>query len=128
MIATVHHPIVRAEAPVTGVALSSRPGSTVGVSAGGISIPGNRIGEIQISKTRSQSIAIRNRLQLIAIDLGRQRRFGPEEWLPDMDSNHDKQIQRLLCYHYTIGQPEPKPRTYQQPFLSQAQPCRNLSN
>ena len=38
--------------------------------------------------------------------------FGPEEWLPDMDSNHDKQIQRLLCYHYTIGQPEPKPRTY----------------
>lgn len=119
MIATVHHPIVRAEAPVTGVALSSRPGSTVGVSAGGISIPGNRIGEIQISKTRSESIAI---------DLGRQRRFGPEEWLPDMDSNHDKQIQRLLCYHYTIGQPEPKPRTYQQPFLSQAQPCRNLSN
>ena len=34
--------------------------------------------------------------------------FGPSEWLPDMDSNHDKQIQRLLCYHYTIGQPEPK--------------------
>ena len=29
-----------------------------------------------------------------------------------MDSNHDKQIQRLLCYHYTIGQPEPKPRPY----------------
>ena len=25
-------------------------------------------------------------------------------WLPDMDLNHDKQIQRLLCYHYTIGQ------------------------
>jgi hypothetical protein len=25
-------------------------------------------------------------------------------WLPDMDSNHDKQIQNLLCYHYTIGQ------------------------
>ena len=38
--------------------------------------------------------------------------FGPREWLPDMDSNHDKQIQRLLCYHYTIGQPEPKQRTY----------------
>ena len=27
-------------------------------------------------------------------------------WLPDMDSNHDKQIQSLLCYRYTIGQNE----------------------
>jgi hypothetical protein len=27
-----------------------------------------------------------------------------ENWLPDMDSNHDKQIQKLLCYHYTIRQ------------------------
>ena len=27
-----------------------------------------------------------------------------EGWLPDMDLNHDKQIQRLLCYRYTIGQ------------------------
>ena len=26
------------------------------------------------------------------------------KWLPDMDLNHDKQIQSLLCYHYTIGQ------------------------
>ena len=25
-------------------------------------------------------------------------------WLPDMDSNHDKQIQSLLCYRSTIGQ------------------------
>ena len=25
------------------------------------------------------------------------------EWLPDMDLNHDKQIQSLLCYRYTIG-------------------------
>lgn len=25
-------------------------------------------------------------------------------WLPDMDSNHDKQIQSLLCYRYTIRQ------------------------
>src|SRR5258706_14618262 len=23
-------------------------------------------------------------------------------WLPNMDLNHDKQIQSLLCYHYTI--------------------------
>ena len=28
------------------------------------------------------------------------------EWLPDMDLNHDKQIQSLLCYRYTIGQDE----------------------
>ncbi len=27
-------------------------------------------------------------------------------WLPDMDLNHDKQIQSLLCYRYTIGQAE----------------------
>ena len=26
------------------------------------------------------------------------------DWLPDMDLNHDKQIQNLLCYRYTIGQ------------------------
>jgi hypothetical protein len=29
---------------------------------------------------------------------------GKWEWLPDMDLNHDKQIQSLLCYRYTIGQ------------------------
>lgn len=28
-------------------------------------------------------------------------------WLPDMDLNHDKQIQSLLCYRYTIGQTGP---------------------
>ena len=28
--------------------------------------------------------------------------------LPDMDSNHDKQIQRLLCYRYTIRQRQRK--------------------
>jgi hypothetical protein len=27
-------------------------------------------------------------------------------WLPNMDLNHDKQIQSLLCYHYTIRQCE----------------------
>ena len=32
------------------------------------------------------------------------RRFENERWLPDMDLNHDKQIQSLLCYRYTIGQ------------------------
>ena len=29
--------------------------------------------------------------------------FG-EDWLSDMDSNHDKLLQRELCYRYTIGQ------------------------
>jgi hypothetical protein len=28
-------------------------------------------------------------------------------WLPDMDSNHDKLLQRQLCYRYTIGQNGP---------------------
>jgi hypothetical protein len=27
-----------------------------------------------------------------------------KEWLPNMDLNHDKQIQSLLCYRYTIRQ------------------------
>ena len=27
-----------------------------------------------------------------------------EKWLSDMDSNHDKGLQRALCYRYTIGQ------------------------
>jgi hypothetical protein len=26
------------------------------------------------------------------------------QWLPDQDLNLDKQIQSLLCYHYTIRQ------------------------
>ena len=27
-----------------------------------------------------------------------------EKWLPHKDSNFDKQIQNLLCYHYTMRQ------------------------
>jgi hypothetical protein len=27
-----------------------------------------------------------------------------KKWLSDMDSNHDKSLQRALCYRYTIGQ------------------------
>src|SRR5580704_6062532 len=27
-----------------------------------------------------------------------------QQWLSDMDSNHDKSLQRALCYRYTIGQ------------------------
>ena len=34
----------------------------------------------------------------------RNRQSAIECWLPDMDLNHDKQIQSLLCYRYTIGQ------------------------
>ena len=34
------------------------------------------------------------------------RRTKRSSWLPDMDLNHDKQIQSLLCYRYTIGQME----------------------
>ena len=32
------------------------------------------------------------------------RKHEIARWLPDMDLNHDKQIQSLLCYRYTIGQ------------------------
>ena len=32
------------------------------------------------------------------------RTANERNWLPDMDLNHDKQIQSLLCYRYTIGQ------------------------
>ena len=36
--------------------------------------------------------------------VNRQLKIVNGEWLPDMDLNHDKQIQSLLCYRYTIGQ------------------------
>ena len=36
--------------------------------------------------------------------VNRKSEIVNEEWLPDMDLNHDKQIQSLLCYRYTIGQ------------------------
>ena len=46
-----------------------------------------------------------------------------KKWLPDMDLNHDKQIQSLLCYRYTIGQ---LPGTQANRFPSQVKPrtCR----
>ena len=34
----------------------------------------------------------------------RKSEIANVRWLPDMDLNHDKQIQSLLCYRYTIGQ------------------------
>src|SRR5215471_15704464 len=36
--------------------------------------------------------------------VNRQPSIVNGDWLPDMDLNHDKQIQSLLCYRYTIGQ------------------------
>ena len=36
--------------------------------------------------------------------VNRQSEIANGSWLPDMDLNHDKQIQSLLCYRYTIGQ------------------------
>ncbi len=36
--------------------------------------------------------------------VSRKSKIVNGEWLPDMDLNHDKQIQSLLCYRYTIGQ------------------------
>jgi hypothetical protein len=36
--------------------------------------------------------------------VNRQSKIVNAKWLPDMDLNHDKQIQSLLCYRYTIGQ------------------------
>jgi hypothetical protein len=45
-------------------------------------------------------------------------------WLPDMDLNHDKQIQSLLCYRYTIGQ---KRRVKNSDFLAGVKLCRKNS-
>jgi hypothetical protein len=36
--------------------------------------------------------------------VNRKSQIPNGDWLPDMDLNHDKQIQSLLCYRYTIGQ------------------------
>ena len=44
------------------------------------------------------SVAYRSSFDLFAKATSRT------EWLPRMDSNHDKQIQNLLCYRYTTGQ------------------------
>ena len=45
-------------------------------------------------------------------------------WLPDMDLNHDKQIQSLLCYRYTIGQ---SARGKRMPFPSPVKPRRDAA-
>ena len=38
------------------------------------------------------------------LSVNRKSEIANGGWLPDMDLNHDKQIQSLLCYRYTIGQ------------------------
>ncbi len=49
------------------------------------------------------------------------------KWLPDMDLNHDKQIQSLLCYRYTIGQigTNRLPKPLRQSSRQTAGPCVN---
>ena len=42
------------------------------------------------------------------------------KWLPDMDLNHDKQIQSLLCYRYTIRANEHRAERKEFGFRSQA--------
>src|SRR5262249_54849184 len=51
------------------------------------------------------------------------RPSGLLRWLPDMDLNHDKQIQSLLCYRYTIGQTS-APKVKSLPSESRTHPCR----
>ncbi len=48
-------------------------------------------------------------------------------WLPDMDLNHDKQIQSLLCYRYTIGQTEASHRLVNSAGQSSWQPKRGAT-
>ena len=50
--------------------------------------------------------------------LRRKSEIANGEWLPDMDLNHDKQIQSLLCYRYTIGQTDALERL--KSFMSQS--------
>ena len=49
-------------------------------------------------------------------------------WLPDMDLNHDKQIQSLLCYRYTIGQCDASRRVGQSPGQSSRQALCQIVN
>ena len=44
------------------------------------------------------------------------------DWLSDMDSNHDKSLQRALCYRYTIGQADPN-LAFRRPAAKQKLRC-----
>src|SRR3954471_4520879 len=43
-------------------------------------------------------------------------------WLSDMDSNHDKGLQRALCYHYTIGHTAQKIAFFNAPRKGKSDP------
>ena len=44
--------------------------------------------------------------------------FEKTGWLGNLDSNQDKQNQKLLCYHYTIGQKKQAGRRAEESRLS----------
>jgi hypothetical protein len=46
-------------------------------------------------------------------------------WLPGMDSNHDKQNQNLLCYHYTTRQKGKISESYDHSLVKNAV-CENV--
>src|SRR5215467_2731038 len=43
------------------------------------------------------------------------------DWLSGLDSNQDKELQRLLCYHYTTGQCAKNSVTG--PLVQRKKPC-----
>ena len=42
-------------------------------------------------------------LEMIGAGAEKHRPASIRTGLPGMDSNHDKEYQKLLCYHYTTG-------------------------
>ena len=65
------------------------------------SIPADS-GRPPMSRKRGPNSPARRRRSQVLVN--RRPSLVNGEWLPDMDLNHDKQIQSLLCYRYTIGQ------------------------
>ncbi len=60
---------------------------------------------------------------VLACEFGGRLACRYKKWLPNMDSNHDKQIQSLLCYRYTIRQFELEQTSY---FCPTVKPPRLL--
>ncbi len=73
------------------------------MSQGTVRPRGCRRGRVAIT-TSGENPRIRGR----SVRAGRKPGRG-FTWLPDLDLNQDKQIQSLLCYRYTIGQPGAAP-------------------
>jgi hypothetical protein len=44
------------------------------------------------------------KMKILRWQTAHEREESGEKWLPNMDSNHDKLLQRQLCYRYTIRQ------------------------